>query len=521
MTADPSSERARAPLSFVFFLLHPGYVRYFAPVLRELATRGHRIHLTFALLEKDSGDTELVRQLLDELPLITTGPAPARAPRDGWRAVALLIRSLADLARYSHPRYASAPALRERIRRRFRTIVDDGPGLRAPARFVLRRMIDRVSARRSAPRADALVSLLAALERAVPTAPAVDSFLVARHPDAVVASPVIDFASPLVEPLKSARSLGIPSAVAVASWDNLTGKGLLRVVPDRVFVWNESQCEEAAEMHAIPRERLVVTGAPKFDEWFARRPSRSATDFAARVGLPAAGHVLYVCSSPFIAPDEVGFVRAWLDRLRAHEALRDWSVLVRPHPQNAMQWLHATLEDLAPAAVWPREGAQPDAGEARADFFDSLTHAVAVVGVNTSALIEAAIVGKPVLTVLDERFQNTQEGTLHFQYLLHENGGFLHVARDLDEHVDQLESAVAAGGERADRFVERFVRPLGRDVVAAEVMADELEALAVLHPVERQRYSRALRLALRPLAFAAHAIARERDGDAATVMLAE
>ena len=51
-------------------------------------------------------------------------------------------------------------------------------------------------------------------------------------------------------------------------------------------------------------------------------------------------------------------------------------------------------------AVWPPAGAQPDAGKARADFFDSLFHSAAVVGINTSALIEAAILGKSVLVPL-------------------------------------------------------------------------------------------------------------------------
>src|SRR3712207_6916201 len=48
-------------------------------------------------------------------------------------------------------------------------------------------------------------------------------------------------------------------------------------------------------------------------------------------------------------------------------------------------------------------------------FYDSLHHAAAVVGVNTTAMIEAAIVGRPVLTVLDDAFALTQRGTLHFE----------------------------------------------------------------------------------------------------------
>ena len=52
----------------------------------------------------------------------------------------------------------------------------------------------------------------------------------------------------------------------------------------------------------------------------------------------------------------------------------------------------------------------------------------AVVGINTSALIEAAILGKRSFTVADPRYQKTQEGTFHFQYLT--NGGILEKAPD-------------------------------------------------------------------------------------------
>ena len=67
--------------------------------------------------------------------------------------------------------------------------------------------------------------------------------------------------------------------------------------------------------------------------------------------------------------------------------------------------------------VHPRTGGMPVVEGAKADFYDALFHATAVVGINTSALIEAAILGKRSFTVADPRYQKTQEGTFHFHYL--------------------------------------------------------------------------------------------------------
>ena len=66
-----------------------------------------------------------------------------------------------------------------------------------------------------------------------------------------------------------------------------------------------------------------------------------------------------------------------------------------------------------------------------------------------------AVVGRPVHTILLPEFQENQEGTIHFHYLLTVNGGLLRAARSLDEHVRLLAESVGRdGGEdpQARRF---------------------------------------------------------------------
>jgi hypothetical protein len=491
------------PLRIVFFLLHAGYIRYYRPVLETLAGRGHSVELAFSRLEKDAGDSRLADELAAANPRITIGLAPQRARGDGWRAFSGLVRALTDLSRYAHPRYAGSPALRARVARKITDHVRSASGIDPITARLSLLLVRFVSTRSSEAAARRLGRGFALLEEALPASARITHWLEQRKPDVVLASPVIDFASTQVEYLKSARTAGIPAALCVASWDNLTGKGLVRVVPDRMFVWNEIQRREAHELHGVPLERVVATGSPKFDEWFDREPRKSSAELAAASGLPLGPYVLYLCSSPFIAPDEVSFVRDWLRALRAN-GLDQLGVLVRPHPQNAAQWRSVDLEDER-AVVWPRAGAQPDEGEARADFFDSIWHSAAVVGVNTSALIESAIVGKSVFTVLDARFAGTQEGTLHFHYLRVENGGFLHEARSLEEHARQLAAGIADGDAsetRTRHFVQAFVRPHGLQGSATPILADEIERLATVvpAPARTRTAARAVRGLLTPIA---------------------
>jgi hypothetical protein len=501
-------ETAARPLRIEWFMLHSGYIRYFGQAIRLLADDGHRVHLAFTRMEKDPGDARLAHDLAASHPNITVGEAPLRPRTDGWRPLAGLARGLIDLARYIDPRYADAPALRARMARKLTEHVSTARAVDPLTARLTLRAIRFMEAQSGEPAHRRIVGALAAVERAIPTSGEVDAYLRRRRPDAVLVTPAIEFASTQVEYVKSARAAGIPSGVAVASWDNLTGKGLIRVLPDRVYVWNRTQVKEAEELHGVPPGATIATGAAKFDEWFERRPQWTREELAARAGLaPGGPYALYVCSSSFIAPDEVGFVREWIARLRADErpALRELKVLVRPHPQNAAQWHDVDLSDLGNVSVWPRAGAQPDSGDARADFFESLAHSSAVVGINTSALLEAAILGKSVLVPLAPQFDGTQQGTLHFRYLLHGNGGFLHVASTFDDHADQLAGALEQGDDHAAqtrRFVESFLRPHGLDRPAAPILAQELERLSLVRPAPARRTagSEALRLVLTPLA---------------------
>jgi len=113
-------------------------------------------------------------------------------------------------------------------------------------------------------------------------------------------------------------------------------------------------------------------------------------------------------------------------------------------------------------------------------LFDTVFHGAAVVGLNTSAQLEAGILGRPVLTILAPEFEEGQQGTLHFSYLLKEHGGFVDVAPDFDTHRRQLVAAVSGDYDpRAIRvFIEQFLRPRGIDRPATPFMVEAIEEFA-------------------------------------------
>lgn len=472
-------------MNVLFLVKHPGAARNLESILRSLAERGHDVHLGFDAVKTDES-LELVRRLSAEHPSITF-ERTVSLRKGPFANTARALRLVIDYLRYLEPRYAAADELAARAAQQ----------IPAPLRA-----LERISVARRAPVVTRLRRALQALERSLPPSPAAVRLLAERRPDAVLVTPLVGFGSTQAEYVRAAGALGIPTVLPVLSWDNLTNKGLLRDRLDLVLVWNEPQRQEAIELHDASPGSVVVAGAWSYDQWFSWQPSRSREEFAALVGLrPDRKLLLYVCSSPFIAPDEVTFVRRWLGAVRAAGGeLAEAGVVVRPHPQHAAQWQGVELGEAA--VVWPRAGEDPLDASAKRNYFDSIHHADALVGVNTSALVEAAILGKPVHTVADGTFSGTQEGTLHFHHLAGSEG-HLHVAASLGEHATRLAGSLHAGVADAGsvRFVQTFIRPHGLESPATPIAVDAIERVAEGNPTPLRAPALApvARLALRPV----------------------
>jgi hypothetical protein len=476
----------------VFFVLHgAGLARNFEPSIRLLAERGHLVHLGFPFKPKsadplgdwvsqyaypvdgkpvpsqDEDSAGMLARMSESFPNISWGFLHGQRS-DRWQKVLNGLRGCRDYLRHFDPAYRDAAALRDRFR-------EQG----VPTSFTVFTTLPLV---RSKFGLRVLRRFLAACELAIPVSQSAIDEILDVMPDVVLVSRLVDYDSMQVDYVRAAQYLGIPVGFAVASWDNLTNKGLIKVQPDFVTVWNEGQKREAVELHGMPENRVWITGAQIFDCWFDRQPSRDRAEFCERFGFdPDRLLITYLCSSRQIADDEVGIVRRWLQAARNHHdpLVRDASVIVRPHPKHGDQWRGVDLHEFGAVEIWPRTGELPVTEEQRNGFFDTLYHSAVIVGLNTSAQIEAAIVGRPILVLIDPEAPSAREGTLetlHFRYLSDPEHGVAAVAHTTEEHLAQLSEVLRRPMlERGRKFVEEFVRPHGLDRPAGPILADTIE----------------------------------------------
>jgi len=315
------------------------------------------------------------------------------------------------------------------------------------------------------------------IEAASPPSATIMQLLREIDPDVMLVSPTIWPKDPLeADYLHAGRTLGIPTVGYINSWDNLTSKGTVHVVPDLCLVWNEPMALEAVELHDVPANTVRITGAPHLDAVFGMRPSQSRAETCAAMGFPDRPYVVFLCSSRTSWDNETPLVTSVADALVRELGDAAPMVVVRPHPTNPTpfdNYQHPLV------VVYPRGGDQADSLESWQGYYDQLVNASCVFGLNSTAFLEAVVAGKPCLTIVSDVYWPAQGRTGHFRHLL--KGDFLNVCNDATGVAQCVRRILGGVDDKADGrrgFTRWFLRPCGLDVRAGEVVADIIESAA-------------------------------------------
>ncbi len=239
--------------------------------------------------------------------------------------------------------------------------------------------------------------LLSALDRRVFFAQdrGISEFLRRERAQLVLApASAMDTYSHLV--LRSAGHLGIPSAMLVSHWDYFSKKGMLRVSPDRIYVWGEDMRRSAIEHNGLDPSTIAVVGAPQFEKYL--QPLEARREAArTRLGIQPSTRLVFFPGTS--APFDEGSVIALLDKAISEQtALRHVRILYRPHPRA---WQRRSASDVDPANlpnVALDDPASPG-GTSEEHYLDLMAGIDAVVSPFSTMTLEAALCGKPSLCV--------------------------------------------------------------------------------------------------------------------------
>ena len=81
-----------------------------------------------------------------------------------------------------------------------------------------------------------------------------------------------------------AKRRGIPIIGFINSWDKVTGRCIIRLLPDKLIVFNDIVKKEAMEHDEVKEENIFVAGITQYDHYFKQGIS-SKENFYRKIGI--------------------------------------------------------------------------------------------------------------------------------------------------------------------------------------------------------------------------------------------
>lgn len=203
--------------------------------------------------------------------------------------------------------------------------------------------------------------------------------------------------------LKSAENLGNKTAMIVSHWDYFSKKGLLRINPDKIFVWGEEMRQSAIKKNGLESDTVSILGAPQLDKYAGQGRESDKKKSKEKLGLPADKIILLFAgtSTPF---DELCLLEKLDKYLTELNKNKEILIVYRPHP---MAWDRATRKkiDVKNLENVVLDSQRKIAGGARRHHSDNIHYLNlmnAIDGLVTpfsTMMLESALCGKPSLCV--------------------------------------------------------------------------------------------------------------------------
>ena len=213
-------------------------------------------------------------------------------------------------------------------------------------------------------------------------------------PDLVITpGSAIDSYSHLV--LRTAKKINIPTLMIVSHWDFFSKKGLLRINPDKVYVWGDDMKSLALTNKSTLTNTIKVVGSPKFDKYI-NNEKQDRKKNKRKHNLPEDAKVLLFAgtATPF---DEISVIK------RIHTVLKEYEntniyILYRPHPRawSRKQAGEININTLEKVII---DDINKPSASSSGHFQELMSVISGVISPFSTMILEAALCSKPAFCV--------------------------------------------------------------------------------------------------------------------------
>ncbi|MBI1888946.1 MAG: CDP-glycerol glycerophosphotransferase family protein [Candidatus Spechtbacteria bacterium] len=268
------------------------------------------------------------------------------------------------------------------------------------------------------------------------------------HPKLVFATNILAYED--INLIREAKKHGVRAVSMSKSWDTMSSKGLLRIIPDYFIVQNNNVKDEAVRFHNFRDSQIFVSGMPQYDTYFKRGMLVPREEFFRSVGLDFKKKFIFYCAiGDWLAPDEHEVVEIIDKAIEAGHFKFPAQILARPHPKyrgidDKLKNCRHTIVDRA--ASYP--GARVEDWEFEekdiSHLINSIAHCDVLVTTASTMSIEGCIFNKPVINIAFDGYQKKPYE--------------LSVARFYDQH--HYKPITMSGGVKIVKSEEELVHAL-------------------------------------------------------------
>lgn len=227
--------------------------------------------------------------------------------------------------------------------------------------------------------------------------------------------------------LREAQKRHIPTIGFINSWDKMTARCGLRLLPDKLVVYNDAVKQEAMAHADMPEARICVCGIPQYDYYSASMPC-PASRFFNTIGLDATRPmVLYAPQGETFSNSDWDMIDLLAGMISDGTIKKNAQLFVRFQPNDSVTeselakrpWLKY---DRPGIRYGTERGGDWDMTFADLDHLrDTLAYASLLVCHASSISVDAAVMGKPVININFEIKQGTDPRKSPMRYFLMEH----------------------------------------------------------------------------------------------------
>jgi CDP-glycerol glycerophosphotransferase (TagB/SpsB family) len=244
--------------------------------------------------------------------------------------------------------------------------------------------------------------MIRALDQTLVSDPGFGALLDDEKPDLVFFANLFDDIETSL--LREARRRRIPTIGFINSWDKVTARSTIRLLPDALLVFNDIVKKEIMAHADISEEKISVVGIPQYDRY--HNPIiTSREEFAKKLSLDPLRPIMMYAPMGSTFSDSDWLMIDRLHTLIEEGALGNLQLLVRFQPNDFISgeelkkrpWLRY---DLPGVRFGAERGGDWDMTEADlVHLTDTLAHIALVVCYASSISVDAAIFKKPVINI--------------------------------------------------------------------------------------------------------------------------